>query len=86
MKDTISKKYIKDYIEKELGYELRHDLEAMTKAIRTTAKRFKVGRKNLFHYIIERTNTIPMTTSYGFDTAYGREIREVFEYNYYNNK
>lgn len=81
--NTISKKYITDYITENYG-EMRHNAEDFVKAIRLTAKTFGLNRKDLFHYIIERTSSIPMATSYGFDTAYGREIRETFEYNYYN--
>jgi hypothetical protein len=54
-------------------------------AIIETAKEYKLNKKDLFFYIIERKGTIPMTTSYGFDTAYGREIRQSFENNYYKN-
>jgi hypothetical protein len=51
-------------------------------AIIKTANQYKVNKKDLFFYIIERRGDIPMTTSYGFDTAYGREIRDSFSYNY----
>jgi hypothetical protein len=82
MRDTISKSYIVDYIEENYG-EMRQNADAFLKAIRRTSKDFNLCRKDLFHYIIERASTIPMTTSYGFDTAYGREIRQTFEYYYY---
>ena len=82
MRNTISKRYITDYITSEYG-QLRHDANAMAKAIRQTAKDYELNCKDLFHYIIERANTIPMATSYGFDTSYGRKIRRTFEYYYY---
>ena len=82
--NTISEKYILNYINSNYG-EMKQDLKTFTKAIRTTAKEFKLNKVNLFHYIIERTTDIPLSTSYGFDTAYGREIRETFSHNYYNN-
>ena len=81
-KDTISKMYVVNYIESNYG-QMRHDADRFVKAIRQTAKAFDLNRVDLFHYIIERSGSIPMATSYGFDTAYGREIRETFEYNYY---
>lgn len=81
MKNTISKKYIVDHIVGNYG-EMRHDADRMVRALRVTAKEYELNVKDLFHYIIERSNTIPMATSYGFDTAYGREIRETFTNNY----
>jgi len=82
--NTISKKYIIDYITSNYG-PMRHDIYRMYYAIISTAKVYKLNKKDLFHYIIERTNSIPFTTSYGFDTAYGRDIRDRFEHEYHNN-
>lgn len=82
-RNTISKKYIVDYITKNYG-EMRHDAQRMVSALRQTAKQFELNKKDLFHYIIERKPTITGTTSYGFDTSYGREVRHVFEHYYYN--
>lgn len=84
MSNTISKKYIIDYITSNYG-QMKHDIYRMYYAIISTSKVFKLDKKSLFHYIIERTDAISGATSYGFDTAYGREIRERFEYEYYNN-
>ena len=84
MSNTISKKYIIDYITSNYG-AMQHDIYRMHYAIISTAKEYGLDKKDLFHYIIERASTIPMATSYGFDTAYGREIRETFKYEYYNN-
>jgi hypothetical protein len=81
MKNTISKKYVVDYLVTNYG-EMRHDADRMVKALRVTAKEFGLDIKDLFHYIIERASTISGATSYGFDTAYGREIRDTFSYNY----
>lgn len=81
--NTISKKYIVGYITESFG-PMRHDADAFVKAIRKTSKDFDgLNKVDLFHYIIERAGTIPMATSYGFDTAYGRSIRECFKSNYY---
>ena len=81
--NTISKKYIIDYITSNYG-PMKHDIYKMHYAIILTARLLKLDKKDLFHYIIERTDTILGATSYGFDTAYGREIRETFESNYYS--
>ena len=78
---TISKKYVVDYLVTNYG-EMRHDAGRMVKALKVTAKQFNLDVKDLFHYIVERSNTIPMATSYGFDTAYGREIRNTFSNNF----
>jgi hypothetical protein len=82
MANTISKKYIVDYITENYG-EMKHNADKMIKSLRKTANVFKLNKKDLFHYIIERKNTIPMATSYGFDTAYGRDIRNTFSHYYY---
>ena len=83
MRNTVSTKYIRDYIVTNYG-ELRHDPTKMVRAIRQTAKEYDLNKVSLFHYIIERTGDISGATSYGFDTRYGRAIRETFEFNYYN--
>ena len=82
--NTISKKYIIDYITSNYG-PMKHDIYRMYYAILSTAKVYKLNKKDLFHYIIERNGSIPLTTSYGFDTAYGRAIRDRFEFEYHNN-
>lgn len=80
-RNTISKKFIKDYLIENYG-EVRHDLDAFTYAIRETANEYELNKKDLFFYMIERRATIALTTSYGFDTRYGREIREKVQYHY----
>lgn len=82
--NTISKKYIVDYIEKDLKQVFRHDVNKFVKAIRLTAKIFNLNRKDLFHFIIGEGG-IPMATSYGFHTAYGRDIVDTFTNFYHNN-
>jgi hypothetical protein len=82
-RNTISVKYITDYITSNYG-EMRHNATRLAKAIRYTAKAHELDKKALFHYIIERSNGITGATSYGFDTAYGRDIRETFVHNYKN--
>jgi len=81
MKNTISQKYVISYITKNYG-EMRHCPKKLVKALNKTAKGFNLNKIDLFHYIIERKNSICGATSYGFDTAFGREIRKTFEYNY----
>ena len=83
--NTISAKFIKEYLTEQYG-ECRHCPKRMAKAIRLTANEFKLNKIDLFHYIVERASTIMGSQNYGFDTAYGREIRNRFESNYYSFK
>ena len=81
MSNTISQKYIEDYITENYG-ELRHNVKRMAKACREVAKIYGYTPKQIFHFMIEQTN-LGGTHSYGFNTAYGREIREEFEVQYH---
>ena len=81
MKNTISQKYIKDYITVNYG-EVRHNLRRMAKACKIVAKIYGYTPKQIFHFMIEQTN-LGGTHSYGFNTAYGREIRDEFEVQYH---
>jgi hypothetical protein len=83
MRNTISAKYIKEYIEAHYD-ELRHNPTRLAKAIRIVAKDYDLNKKDLFHYLIERDDCIPGATSYGFDTRYGRELRSAIEGEYYS--
>lgn len=82
MKNSISEKYIKDYILSNYG-ELRHCPKDLAYAIRKVGNESGLNKIDLFHYLIERKNTIPMAQSYGFDTAFGRELRERINYYYH---
>ena len=81
MSKTISQKYIRDYITKHYG-ELRHNVKRMAKACRIVAKIYGYTPKQIFHFMIEQ-ESLGATHSYGFNTAYGREIREEFEVQYH---
>jgi hypothetical protein len=81
MSNTISQKYIRDYITEHYG-ELRHDIKRMAKACRIVAKLYGYTPKEIFHFMIEQVS-LGATHSYGFNTAYGREIREEFEVQYH---
>ena len=54
----------------------------MSTAINQTAKIFGIDSRDLFHFIVEN---VPMTGthSYGFHSAYGRQIMREFEGEYY---
>jgi len=71
---------IQEYIENNYG-EVRHNTNAMELALQVTADEYNVSTKELFHLVIEN---VPMeyTHSYGFHTAYGRELIDTFKYKY----
>jgi len=81
MSKTISQKYIRDYITEHYG-EVRHNLKRMAKACRIVAKIYGFTPKEIFHFMIEQ-EPLTGTHSYGFNTRYGREIREEFEVQYH---
>lgn len=81
MSKTISQKYIKDYITENYG-EVRHNLKRMVKACMAVAKIYGYTPKQIFHFMIEQ-EPLTGTHSYGFNTRYGREIREEFEVQYH---
>ena len=81
MSNTISQKYIKNYITEHYG-EVRHNLRRMVKACKIVAKHYGFTPKEIFHFMIEQ-EPLTGTHSYGFNTSYGREIREEFEVQYY---
>ena len=81
MKNTISQKYIKDYLTDNYG-EIRHNVKRLAKACREVAKIYEYTPKQIFHFMIEQV-PVGHSHSYGFNTAYGREIREEFEVQYH---
>ena len=92
MKNTISQKYIKDYIRDLIDIPFQRNLSIeivvfssvrrMAKACKIVAKIYGYTPKQIFHFMVEQTS-LSGTHSYGFNTAYGREIREEFEVQYH---
>lgn len=82
MSKTISQKYIKNYITANYG-EVRHNLKRMANACRIISKIYGYTPKQIFHFMIEQ-KPLMGTHSYGFNTRYGREIREEFKVQYYD--
>jgi hypothetical protein len=72
---------IEKYLEEMYG-ECRHNPKAMLTACRVIAKGMQCKPKEVFHYIVEREDFTGYLTSYGFDTATGRALREEFENEY----
>ena len=81
MSKTISQKYIRDYITEHYG-EPQHDVKRLAKTCRIVAKLYYYTPKQIFHFMIEQ-EPLAGTHSYGFNTAYGREIREEFAVQYH---
>ena len=73
--------YIKDYIENELGSDVRHDLDTLLEAVQETSDAFDVNQEGLLKFMIANEPMVG-THSYGFHTAYGRAITEHFSFIY----
>jgi hypothetical protein len=80
-------KKVKDYIEKDLNKELRHNCKALAKAITIVAKAFNENENELMYLLLEnKPINGSCTHSYGFHTAYGRDlINNMSEYYYKYN-
>ena len=78
---TMTSKDIQDYIEIDLGHDLRHDPEMLLEATQETASIFDLDEWKVLRFMLANE---PMagTHSYGFHTRYGRAIRENFTFIY----
>ena len=79
----MTSKQIKDYIENELQSTPRHNLSALAKAITKASKQFDQDEFDMLHLLLENKPIGGYTHSYGFHTAYGRELIETMSNNYY---
>jgi len=80
---NLTAKGIKNYLEENYGV-CKHNEIAMKEACVIVAKELKTAPLNVFFYIVERRPIQGLgLISYGFDSAEGREVREVFQSNYY---
>ena len=77
----MTSKDIQDYIEIDLGCDLRHDPEMLLEATQETASIFDLDEWGVLRLVLANE---PMagTHSYGFHTPYGRAIREHFSFIY----
>jgi len=74
---------VKDYIENTLGQTPRHNCSALAKAITRASKRFDQEETDMMHLLLENKAIGGYTHSYGFHTAYGRELIETMQDYYY---
>jgi catabolite regulation protein CreA len=81
-------KKIKDYIEKELNKTPRHNCKALAKSITKVSKLFNENENELMYLLLEnKPINGSYTHSYGFHTAYGRDlINTMSEYYYKYNQ
>lgn len=79
----MTSKDIQDYIEIDLGQDLRHDPEMLLEATQETASIFDLDEWKVLRLVLAN-EPILGTHNYGFQTAYGRSIIENFTSIYYN--
>ena len=65
------------------GYNLRHNITSLKLASQKTAKQFKLNPYSVFRLVCfnEPIENV-YTHSYGFHTAYGRDIIDTFTFKY----
>ncbi len=78
----MTKQDIQDYIEVDLGHDLRHDPEMLLEATQETASTFDLDEWKVLRFMIADEPMLG-THSYGFHTRYGRAIRENFSFIYH---
>ena len=77
----MTSKDIQDYIEIDLGRDLRHDTEMLLEATQETASTFDLNEWKVLRFMLANEPMLG-THSYGFHTQYGRAIREHFSFIY----
>ena len=73
----MTSKDIQDYIEVDLGHDMRHDPEMLLEATQETASTFDLDEWKVLRFMLADEPMLG-THSYGFHTRYGRAIRENF--------
>ena len=78
----MTSKDIQDYIEIDLGCDMRHDPEMLLEATQETADTFELDEWKVLRFMLANE---PMfgTHSYGFHTTYGRAIIDHFSFIYH---
>lgn len=76
-------KQVKDYIVNTLEQEPRHNCSALAKAITKASKRFKQNEFDMMYLLLENSPIDSHTHSYGFHTAYVRELINTMQDYYY---
>lgn len=77
-------KQVLDYIKNTLEQEPRHNCSALAKAITKASKEFKQDQFDMMRLLLENKPIDgSYTHSYGFHTAYGRELIDTMSSYYY---
>ena len=77
-------KQVEKYIREDLGYEPKHDCEALANAITEMGKELDYDECELMYLLLENREIPALHThSYGFHTANGRNIIETIKEKYY---
>jgi len=76
-------KQVKEYIENTLEQTPRHNCSALAKAITISSKKFNQNQFDMMYLLLENSPIDNYTHSYGFHTAYGRELIETMQDYYY---
>ncbi len=74
---------VKDYIVNTLEQEPRHNCSALAKAITKASKKFDQEETDMMSLLLENKAIGGYTHSYGFHTAYGRELINTMQDYYY---
>ena len=77
----MTSKDIQDYIEVDLGQDMRHDPEMLLEATQETASTFDLDEWKVLRFMLA-DEPVMHSHSYGFHTRYGRAIREHFSFVY----
>ena len=77
----MTSKDIQDYIEIDLGQDMRHEPCMLLEATEETAHAFELDPYDVLRFMLAN-EPLAGTHSYGFHTRYGRAIREHFSFIY----
>jgi hypothetical protein len=79
----MDKQEVEQYIREDLGYEPRHDCEALASASKHTAMDIESTPWDVLQLVLANKPISDFYThSYGFHTRAGREIIDLFKSNY----
>lgn len=74
---------VKDYIENTLNKVPKHNCKALAKSITKASKKFDQDENDMMQLLLYNKPIGGYTHSYGFHTAYGRELIETMQHYYY---
>lgn len=78
----MTSKDIQDYIEIDLGKDMRHDPEMLLEATQETASAFDLSEWKVLRFMLA-DEPVMHSHSYGFHTRYGRAIADHFSFIYH---